>query len=62
MIRIYMRDFADIQPEPREQHFRVDDESARAKFGARITRFFKNQDGFCEVRSNLPEMQRGGKP
>ncbi len=56
-----MRDFAYIKAEPFENHFRVNDEAARAQFEAWIMLFFQDQDSGGKTRVDLCQMERGGK-
>lgn len=60
-LSIHMRDFAHIQTEPLKNNLGVDDQSTRAKFGPRITRFFQDQDAGCKSREVARNMKSRGE-
>src|SRR3972149_391325 len=62
ILHIDMGNFACVETEPLQDEFRVRDQAARAKLGARVTRFFEDQDAGREMRSDPLEMQCGGEP
>src|SRR5690349_15716000 len=47
LIRVYMRDFTDVEPKALQNDLRVDHKTARAKLRARVARFFQDQDVAC---------------
>ena len=51
-LHIHVRHFADIEPEPLEDDLCVEHKTACAKFGARVTRFFQDQDSGRGMRSD----------
>jgi len=61
-IGIHVRDFTHIQTQTLEDILGVDDESACTKLGARVARFFQDQDSGREMWEVTREMKRRGEP
>jgi hypothetical protein len=60
-ICIHVRHLAHIQPEALKNDLCVDDESARAKLGARVTRFLEDQDAGSKLREVSGDVKGGGE-